>query len=133
MVSHSSRLKSVLLIDECPETQQVLKIILETQGFQVSVIGSTLEAVTSVSKQPPDIVMIDYEIPGESLESFVWSIQSQHPHISIVLMGFGADIAVRAVELGIKRYLRKPFDFLLMLDLVAKSSLQPEQQTHYVV
>lgn len=58
------RAKSVLVVEDDPAFQHVLKRSLETlPGVEVSAKLAGLEALISIGKEPPDLVVLDINIP----------------------------------------------------------------------
>jgi DNA-binding NtrC family response regulator len=115
--------KTLLLVEACIQTQHVLKSILEQSDYVVMVARTTMEAETQIGIASPDSMLLDCDVPGTPSLDFVTSIQRRFPHIALVAIGTGNDLPARAASLGISRCMRKPFDFLAMLDIVAHSSL----------
>ena len=56
----------VYLVEDDPATAAMYRLGLEMQGFQVSVAGSGEELFGSLDGRGPDIVVLDYQLPGAS-------------------------------------------------------------------
>lgn len=54
----------VLLVDDDPAMTEMYRIGLEAQGFHVTVLNDATELNENVDKQRPDIVVLDWEMPG---------------------------------------------------------------------
>ena len=57
--------KKILVVDDNGPTLRTIKGMLEDQ-YQVSIAPSGMKAMTSIGKRRPDLILLDYEMPGES-------------------------------------------------------------------
>lgn len=58
------RSATVLVIDDQPFFTTMLSNGLERQGFRVLVANSGQDGLTSAKKNPPDVILLDIEMPG---------------------------------------------------------------------
>lgn len=56
--------KKVLVADEKANSRELLRIILEHEGCEVSEASDGREAVTLARKTLPDLIFIDLQLPG---------------------------------------------------------------------
>jgi PAS domain S-box-containing protein len=104
---------SVLIIDDEPEVQVLLSLMLNSEGFMVRTAGSGPEAVAAYGEQPMDVVVTDIRMPEMDGMQVIGELKKIDPHVAvIVLTGYG-DLE-KAVELmqgaGVYHYLTKPLD-----------------------
>ncbi len=59
-----SRLR-VLVVDDDPDSREVVREVLEQAGATVSVAASTREALVSIAERPPDVLLSDLGMPEE--------------------------------------------------------------------
>jgi DNA-binding NarL/FixJ family response regulator len=64
MYSEAHRTTSVLLVDDSPDTLSMLTDALNISGMFVEVARSGREALTTVERHLPDIVLMDAKMPG---------------------------------------------------------------------
>jgi CheY-like chemotaxis protein len=67
MVDHDAATRPpprVLIVDDERANRQLLEIMLEPEGYELSVATSGEEALASVARQPPDLVVLDIMMPG---------------------------------------------------------------------
>lgn len=63
--------KKVMVVDDEPDTRELMQIILESKGFDVSVFGDAHKALESLKKgKLPDILLLDMRMPGLSGPDF---------------------------------------------------------------
>lgn len=100
----------VLVVEDEPDTVQLLKSILRMAGFDVLSAVNGLEAVRKFQSLAPDLVLLDLMMPEmdgwETLEHL--RKLSDVPVIILSALG-GKDEVVRALQDGVDDYLVKPF------------------------
>jgi CheY-like chemotaxis protein/anti-sigma regulatory factor (Ser/Thr protein kinase) len=52
----------VLIIDDEPEVAEATRLLLEIEGFETGIVGSTRDAIEHVRELPPDIIVSDYHL-----------------------------------------------------------------------
>ena len=57
-------LPSVLIVDDQPFFTTMLRTVLQQQGFRVFVANSGPDGIKLAKKNPPDIIVLDIEMPG---------------------------------------------------------------------
>ena len=113
-----ARGKRVLLVDDEPVMQRSLKRILKRVGFNVSVAGDGETALRLANEQPPDIVVLDLDLPGMRGEDVLANLLKKQPDLPIVCVtGHHRSEREKSVcDLGANAFLGKPFsaDELIM-------------------
>src|SRR6188508_3145140 len=56
----------VLVVDDAADARRLFSRFLKAAGFSVKTAASGEEALQAIEKELPDIVMLDYEMPGLS-------------------------------------------------------------------
>jgi sigma-B regulation protein RsbU (phosphoserine phosphatase) len=56
----------VLVVDDAADARRLFARFLKAAGFSVKTAASGEEALRAIAKEPPDVVMLDYEMPGLS-------------------------------------------------------------------
>ncbi len=59
-------LTHVMVVDDDPVTCQVISTILRARGYQVSVRAEALGTMAAVSREKPDVIVLDVNMPGLS-------------------------------------------------------------------
>ena len=108
--------KHVLLVDDNTEMRHILREQLSRQEG-ISVVGECgngLEALEALGKHPVDVMVLDIIMPQMDGYSLMEEIRRQgleHPPQVIILTALGRDdFIMRAVELGARYYMVKPFE-----------------------
>lgn len=104
----------ILIVDDTSKNIQVLGNILHSKGYNIHVSSSGEEALESVKLNPPDLVLLDIQMPG--LDGFeVCKILKSDPatkDIPIIFLTVIIDHEkiLHGFELGAVDYVTKPFN-----------------------
>lgn len=112
-MKNRARGESVLIIDDIPKNLQVLGTILSDEGYRVIIVDSGSEALETVERALPDLILLDVMMPGldgfEVCKRLKESPKTQDiPVIFLTVKGEVEDI-VQGFEYGAMDYITKPF------------------------
>jgi CheY-like chemotaxis protein len=110
----------VLVVDDEPAIQSVLKLILLSEGYDVVVAASGAEALTCVTQQPPAVVLLDLQMPGMNGWQVHDQVRRTMPGVPIVYMSAARHVQREAAAHQAAGYLAKPFDVDGVVDTVAR-------------
>ena len=113
--------KSILVVDDSPDIQQILTLFLEGHGHKVLSTDSPNEAIDIVKTAKPDVVLLDYLMPGLTPNAFVNIVRSQKSNICIILVSGISDVSAKAKSLGLEFAIQKPFDPDALLELITQA------------
>jgi len=108
------RKQKILIIDDEPDIRDVLKITLESEGFDVFEAKDGVEGLEKVHRSSPDLVILDYKMPKmdghEVCQILKKDILLRHMPI-IMLTGKGeTQDKIKGINAGADDYLVKPFE-----------------------
>jgi len=112
----------VLIVDDTPKNIQVLGSILKNEGYQINVAQNGLQALASVKKVKPDIILLDVMMP--ELDGFGTCKQlkasRETEYIPVIFLTAKTEIEdiVEGFELGAVDYVTKPFNHAELLKRV---------------
>ncbi|MDP1572186.1 MAG: sigma-54 dependent transcriptional regulator [Vicinamibacterales bacterium] len=108
------------IIDDDRNVLDVVGRFARPHGFDVLSFDNATDALLEVTRRPPDAALIDLRMPGMNGMDTLREIKRRAPFCEVVLMtGYGTiESAVEAVKLGATDYVRKPFDFTRLKDLL---------------
>jgi CheY-like chemotaxis protein len=103
----------VLVIDDDPDFRALVRMVLEVQGLAVFEAENCSAGIEILGRERNllKLVLLDYFMPGISpaqCASHICALAGTE--IDVVLMTAAVDPAHRAAELGLSRWLAKPFD-----------------------
>ncbi|BDG06226.1 ATP-binding response regulator [Anaeromyxobacter oryzae] len=106
----------VLVVDDDPDTVEVVRQVLEQAGAQVVAAASAREAIEAFAARPPDVVLSDLGMPGEDGYALIARIRALEaarggdvPAAALTAYTQG-DERRRALEAGYQLYLAKPVE-----------------------
>lgn len=102
--------RSILIVDDDPDTCQMLASLFGGKGFNASIVYTGQEALNCVEAEEPDLVVLDIMMP----EMDGWETYHRIRSLSNIPVLFlsaitSSDSIVRALELGVSDYIKKPF------------------------
>ena len=107
-------MQRILVVDDSVETRKILRAILETEGYEVTVASSVGEAVRQLPRVDPHLLLVDLRLPDGDGFGLARQLNA-HPAWTglpiIAISAYGdteAEMEARAV--GCARFLRKPVE-----------------------
>jgi two-component system response regulator AtoC len=118
----------ILIVDDEPFNLDLLEQELADLGYAVERATDGKQGLEKIAKAPPDLVLLDYQMPGMNGVEVLHAIRKQHKELPVVLVtAYGSiERAVEAIKAGADDFLTKPFD-PEHLALVVKKSLERAQ------
>ena len=101
----------ILVVDDELSMREFLSILLEREGYNVTVAASAQEALRIMESALFDLVLSDVNMPGLSGIELLASIKEKAPETAVLMLTAfsAADQAVEAMKLGAYDYVCKPF------------------------
>ena len=102
----------ILIVDDDRRIRSLLERYLGQQGFVVSGVGDGLEMTKKLERDPIDLIVLDWMLPGEDGLSICLrlSTDKNNPPIIMLTANGGADARISRLEGGADDYLPKPFE-----------------------
>jgi DNA-binding response OmpR family regulator len=104
-------LRRVLVVEDDPSVQKVLKHLFEAEGYTVEVHGDGQSALESFHTFPPAVIVLDLRLPKLSGRDLCKEVKAKSPTLPIVVLSAASDVSdkVLLLELGADDYVTKPF------------------------
>jgi two-component system KDP operon response regulator KdpE len=100
----------VLVVEDDDGTAEVIRTLLRDVGYHTHCVDSGEAALSEMHISPPDLVLLDLNLPDMSGLDILRAIRSHSFLPVIVLSGYGKDRdRVNALEAGADDYMAKPF------------------------
>lgn len=102
----------IMIVDDCAAMRKVLAALLTGGGHEVVAAledGNTLEA--QISELQPDVVCLDYNLPGRDGLSLIRIVHARWPRIDVIFITGSSEAGIeeRAADAGASGFIRKPF------------------------
>ncbi len=116
--------KKILIVDDEEVIIHLTSLILKKRGYEITSCTNAEEALSLVQKERPDLIILDYLLPGKNGLEFCQEVKSNTPtsHIPI-LITTGQKLNLEAEILQDKllqpdHILSKPFDIDELLKII---------------
>ena len=111
-MSPSENQARVLIVDDVPDTVEILKKLVEYEGYEVLTAYNGEEGVRIALEENPDVVVMDINLPGVDGNEALRQIHSKNPDQSVIILTAYAtvDNAIEALKDGAVDFIRKPFE-----------------------
>ena len=102
----------VLIVDDEPRQVEILRMILDREGFDIETASTAESAAGSMRENPPDVLLTDLKLPGRDGIDLLDQASSIAPNATVIIMtAHGTvDTAVQAMKKGAFDYLTKPLE-----------------------
>jgi two-component system cell cycle response regulator DivK len=106
--------KRILAIEDHEENRRLLRDLLTSFGYEFTEAVTGEEGVTAAATDPPDLILMDIQLPGidgyETTRRIKANPALRHiPVIAVTSYALSGD-DVKALEAGCDSYVTKPFD-----------------------
>lgn len=125
----------LLIVDDEKDFRELLRIILEKQGYQADTAADGTEAMKRLEENVYDIVLTDMMMPGIGGNDLVTHIHERHKGTEcIVITGYGSiENAVETIKRGAFSYIIKsgdPQELLIEIQKIATIKSLSRENTH---
>ena len=104
--------QNLLMVEDSLSMAAVYKAYLQETDYSVRIVTSLEDARIECAQRPPNIVMLDVELPDGSGLDLLHELQDQDAELEVIVMTAhgSSDMAVKAIDDGAFDFLTKPFD-----------------------
>jgi CheY-like chemotaxis protein len=105
----------VLVVDDDPDSNAVVKALLVARGADVRTVLSAAEGLAMADQWRPDVVVSDIAMPGDDGVAFLHALRARRetigdvPAIALTAYGSAADRR-QLLDAGFQAHVAKPFD-----------------------
>jgi PAS domain S-box-containing protein len=123
---------SILVVEDDPDTRELIKTVLERHGATVLTVGSGADALAKIGSAKPDVIVSDIGMAGENGYELIRKIRSMDPESggripAIALTAYaGAADRRRALMAGFQTHLAKPVEPDDLLAVIVSLTFQQE-------
>jgi two-component system alkaline phosphatase synthesis response regulator PhoP len=124
----------LLIVEDELHLAEVIGDNLEIEGYRVEIIGDGTQALASIRKSAPALVLLDVSLPGLDGFEVCHALREEGNQVPILFLTARSDNddRVRGLALGGDDYLGKPFDLrelILRVAAILRRSAWIETQT----
>lgn len=110
----------ILVVDDAPDTLEVIQRNLSSHGFRVLTASGVEEAMRLLDRTKVDLVITDYKMPLISGLDLIRHVRENYRDAEVMMITGHASVngAVEALKSGAQEYLTKPFTDKELFDTV---------------
>jgi DNA-binding response OmpR family regulator len=120
--------KTILLADDDPSVRTMVGRVLEMEGYEVLPASSGTEAVSQYLNGPPDVVLLDLNMPEKDGWEAWQLMNSLHPSVPVIVITARPNQYEHADQLRIDALMEKPLDLGLLLETIHELLAEPDAQ-----
>jgi two-component system nitrogen regulation response regulator NtrX len=108
---------SILVVDDEPDIRNIIKDILDDEGYQVTIAEDGETARSALKQDRPDLILLDIWMPDIDGVTLLKEFKLLDPELTIIMMsGHGTvETAVEATRLGACDFIEKPLSTAKLL------------------
>lgn len=114
--------RRILIVDDDESVRSLLRLTLPAEGHEVVEARDGDHALELVSASVPDLVLLDWRMPGRPGADILSELKARYPAVQVVVLT--AELANEqrelAESLGADAFLTKPFSPLQLLEIVER-------------
>ena len=100
----------VLVVDDEPLMRDILRRMLQTEGYEVEEAEDGFEGLQRYRAVPADLVITDLHMPRLSGLDMIKELLHEFPNVKVIMISGDGDMMRNVVQaLGIQETLQKPF------------------------
>ena len=125
--------KKIMLIDDDEWIRDSLSLFFESEGCELLALETAEEGVQVCLKQPYDIIIADYKLPGMNGLEFFERIKAPNtPVVKILITAFGSEEVIsKARTIGIVDIMEKPLTTTTIIETLSKLIARDQQKNQY--
>lgn len=106
--------KKVLIAEDYEDTRSLMRFLLEGYGYEVLEAATGQQAIETVKKERPDLILMDISMPGVDGLTATQIIRKSTNGANlpiIAVTAYGDSYYKKAIEAGCDDLINKPLDF----------------------
>ncbi|MFH1453987.1 MAG: response regulator [Armatimonadota bacterium] len=126
--------REILLVDSDKDLSTLISFRLESKGFNVTSVSSGFEALIHVKEKKPDLIITEIMMPEmdgfEVCERIKGDKSTSNIPVIFLTTLTNKEYLQKAQDLGVKKYMVKPFDGAELVSVVEESLVKTGLSTN---
>lgn len=103
--------QTILVVEDDKGLQKYLKELLLDNGYSIKIAGDGIEALDTLTRTQPDLLVLDLGLPNMSGEAVCSEVRKKYPELPVIILTAKDSIndIVQGLNLGADDYMTKPF------------------------
>jgi CheY-like chemotaxis protein len=106
--------KRVLIVEDVADVRMMMKILIQTHGYEAIVARDGYEAIEKAREYHPDLILMDLMMPimdGFTATQIIRESDELKKTPIVAITAYGNTCLERAMEVGFDNIISKPLDF----------------------
>ncbi|MCZ7567966.1 MAG: response regulator [Ardenticatenaceae bacterium] len=114
---------NILVADDDEAIRELLRDLLESEGYEVDTAVDGSEALRKLGQQTPALVVLDLMMPGMDGLAFIQKLQERRLRsaVSIIALSANPRLGAQAEQPGVEGFLAKPVEPSVLLGVTARA------------
>jgi len=126
-------MKKILIADDKATSRELLRTVLERQGYSVTEAADGEEALQKALAEPPDLVLLDLQMPRRSGYEVLVELRKDPRHAEVPIIAITASVMQgdreKALAAGFTGYMAKPVALVHLREEVQRLLLLKDLET----
>ncbi|MGE5379994.1 MAG: response regulator [Methylocystaceae bacterium] len=120
----------ILVADDQKGVRRLLEELFRKEGYEVCMACDGLEAVQKAVDFAPEVILMDMKMPNMNGLEACAEIFKRNPEVPVIMMtAYGEmEVVKKALEIGVRKYITKPFDIIDLRNMVREVLDQSQDQ-----
>jgi len=126
-------MKRILIADDKATSRELLRTVLERQGYAVTEAADGEEALQKALAEPPDLILLDLQMPRRSGYEVLVELRKDPRHAEVPIIAITASVMQgdreKALAAGFTGYMAKPVALVHLREEVQRLLLLKDLET----
>ena len=126
-------MKKILIADDKATSRELLRTVLERQGYAVTEAADGEEALQRAMAEPPDLILLDLQMPRRSGYEVLGELRKSPRHAELPIIAITASAMQgdreKALAAGFTGYMAKPVALVHLREEVKRLLLLKDLET----
>ena len=126
-------MKKILIADDKATSRELLRTVLERQGYAVTEAADGEEALQKALAEPPDLILLDLQMPRRSGYEVLGELRKDPRHTEVPIIAITASAMQgdreKALAAGFTGYMAKPVALVHLREEVRRLLLLKDLET----
>ena len=126
-------MKKILIADDKATSRELLRTVLERQGYAITEAADGEEALQKALAEPPDLILLDLQMPRRSGYEVLRELRKDPRHAEVPIIAITASAMQgdreKALAAGFTGYMAKPVALVHLREEVQRLLLLKDMET----
>ncbi len=117
----------ILIVEDDPEMRDLLRKVLEKEGYRISAVGDGHEAIGFLSQSSCELILTDMLMPEDGGLELLQVVHQTQPLLPVIIITAFGDWGTysRALELGAAAFISKPLKLAELVGAIQAALARP--------